>query len=170
MKRHEGQHAVTLMCRVLTVSRSGYYDWRHRAPSERARANAPLTADVHRVYAEHKSRAGAPRIVKQLRDEGQTVGKHRVARVMRTEGLRAKAARKYKATTNSNHSLPVAPNLLQQDFTATAPNRKWVSDSTYSLDRRRLAVSGGGAGSLLTPGHCLGDGEPPDSEIGRAHV
>ena len=131
IQRHEGQHAVTLMCRVLTVSRSGYYDWRHRAPSERARANAQLTADVHRVYAEHKSRAGAPRIVKQLRDEGQTVGKHRVARVMRTEGLRAKAARKYKATTNSNHSLPVAPNLLQQDFTATAPNRKWVSDITY---------------------------------------
>jgi len=83
------------------------------------------------VYAEHKGRAGAPRITKQLRQEGQPVGKNRVARLMRTEQLRAKAARKYKATTNSNHSLPVAPNLLEQDFSADASNRKWVSDITY---------------------------------------
>jgi transposase InsO family protein len=119
------------MCRVLTVSRSGYYGWRGRPPSDRAKANTRLAADVRRVYAEHKARAGAPRITKQLRDEGQTVGKHRVARVMRSECLRAKAARKYKATTNSNHNLPVAPNLLEQDFTSVAPNRKWVSDITY---------------------------------------
>jgi putative transposase len=131
IQRHEGQHTVALMCRVLAVSRSGYYDWRGRGPSPRAQANTRLAADVHRVYVEHKARAGAPRIVKQLRDEGQTVGKHRVARVMRFECLRAKAARKYKATTNSNHTLPVAPNLLEQDFTAVAPNRKWVSDITY---------------------------------------
>lgn len=131
IKRHEGQHTVALMCRVLAVSRSGYYDWRGRGPSPRAQANTRLAADVRRIYAEHKARAGAPRITKQLRDEGQAVGKHRVARVMRSECLRAKAARKYKATTNSNHSLPVAPNLLEQDFTATAPNQKWVSDITY---------------------------------------
>jgi transposase InsO family protein len=129
--RHEGQHAVALMCRVLTVSRSGYYGWRGRPPSDRAKANARLAAEVRRVYADHKARAGAPRITKHLREEGQKVGKNRVARVMRTEQLRAKAARKYKATTNSNHNLPVAPNLLKQDFTATAPNRKWVSDITY---------------------------------------
>ena len=131
IQRHETQHAVALMCRVLTVSRSGYYGWRGRAPSDRAKATAHLATAVHRVFAEHQGCAGAPRIVKQLRDEGQTVGKHRVARVMRSERLRAKAARKYKATTNSNHNLPVAPNLLEQDFTATAPNRKWVSDITY---------------------------------------
>lgn len=73
----------------------------------------------------------ASRIAKQLRTEGRRVGKNRIARVMQAEGLRAKAARKYKATTNSNHKLPVAPNLLEQDFTASAPNRKWVSDITY---------------------------------------
>ncbi len=129
--RHEGQHTVALMCRVLTLSRSGYYDWRGRPPSKRAQANAHLAADIHRVYAEHKARAGAPRITKHLRDEGQTVGKNRVARVMQAEQLRAKAARKYKATTNSNHNLPVAPNLLEQDFTADVPNQKWVSDITY---------------------------------------
>ena len=129
--RHAGQHAVALMCRVLTLSRSGYYDWRGRPPSDRAKANVRLAADVHRVYTENKGRAGAPRITKHLRDEGQKVGQNRVTRGMRTEQLRAKAAKKYKATTNSNHSLPVAPNLLEQDFTATAPNQKWVSDITY---------------------------------------
>ena len=119
------------MCRVLTVSRSGYYAWRSRPPSDRAQANVQLATDLHRIFKEHKGRAGAPRITKQLRTEGQCVGKNRVAGVMQVEALRAKAARKYKATTNSNHKLPVAPNLLQQDFTASAPNQKWVSDITY---------------------------------------
>jgi len=128
IRRLEGEHTVGLMCRLLGVSRSGYYDWRHRPPSARAQADQRLTDDIRRVYAEHKGRAGAPRITEQLRTEGQPVGKNRVARLMRAERLRAKAARKYKATTNSNHSLPVAPNLLEQDFSATRPNQKWVSD------------------------------------------
>ena len=119
------------MCRVLTVSRSGYYAWRSRPPSDRAQANVQLAVDVHRIFDEHKGRAGAPRITNQLRMEGKRVGKNRVASVMQDEQLRAKAARKYKATTNSNHKLPVAPNLLEQDFTASAPNQKWVSDITY---------------------------------------
>ena len=131
IQRHEGQHAVALMCRVLTVSRSGYYGWRGRPPSDREQANARLAVDVRRVYTEHKGRTGAPRITKHLREEGQKVGKNRVASVMQAERLRAKAARKYKATTNSNHNLPVAPNLLEQDFTAARPNCKWVSDITY---------------------------------------
>lgn len=131
IRRHQENHAVVLMCRVLTVSRSGYYDWRSRAPSARAQANRGLTDDIRRIHAEHKGRSGAPRITAQLRTEGQGVGRKRVARLMRAEGLRAKAARKYKATTNSNHNLPVAPNLLEQDFSATAPNQKWVSDITY---------------------------------------
>ena len=113
------------------VSRSGYYAWRNRPPSDRAQANTLLVEDVHRIFNEHKGRASAPRITKQLRTEGQRVGRNRVAHAMQVEQLRAKAARKYKATTNSNHKLPVAPNLLQQDFTASAPNHKWVSDITY---------------------------------------
>lgn len=88
-------------------------------------------AAVRRVYTEHKGRVGAPRVTKHLREEGQVAGKNWVARVMRAERLRAKAARKYKATTNSNHKLPVAPNLLEQNFAALAPNQKWVSDITY---------------------------------------
>lgn len=131
IQRHVEQYAVMLMCRVLTVSRSGYYDWRGRPPSDREQANARLAADVQRIYTEHKGRTGAPRITRHLREEGQKVGKNRVASVMQAERLRAKAARKYKATTNSNHTLPVAPNLLEQDFTAARPNCKWVSDITY---------------------------------------
>jgi len=131
IRKHETCYRVALMCRVLNVSRSGYYGWRDRPPSDQAQADTLLTADVRRVFDEHKGRAGAVRIAKQLRTEGQRVGKNRIAHVMQMEGLRAKAARKYKATTNSNHKLPVAPNLLEQDFTATAPNQKWVSDITY---------------------------------------
>jgi transposase InsO family protein len=131
IRKHETSYKVAMMCRVLAVSRSGYYGWRDRPPSGRAQADTRLAADVRRVFDEHKGRAGAVRIAKQLRTEGQRVGKNRVARVMQMEGLRAKAARKYKATTNSNHTLPVAPNLLEQDFTASAPNQKWVSDITY---------------------------------------
>lgn len=77
---------------------------------------------MQRVFTEHKGRAGAPRVTRHLREEGRAVGKNRVTRVMQTERLRATAARRYKATTNANHKLPVAPNLLEQDFTATAPN------------------------------------------------
>jgi putative transposase len=131
IRRHEGQYAVVRMCRAMKVSRSGYYEWRTRPPSTRQQANAQLVASLRRVYEDNKGRTGAPRIAKQLRAEGSKVGKNRVARLMRAEQLRAKAARKYKATTNSNHSLPVAPNLLQQDFSADAPNQKWVSDITY---------------------------------------
>lgn len=131
IRKHAQEYRVAMMCRVLNVSRSGYYDWRDRSPSDRAQANARLAADVRRVFDEHKGRAGAPRIAKQLRTEGQRVGKNRVARAMQTENLAARAARKFKATTHSKHKLPVAPNRLEQDFTATAPNQKWVSDITY---------------------------------------
>jgi len=133
IRRHEENYAIALMCRVLEVSRSGYYDWRNRPPSARAQANQHLTSDIRRIHQEHKGRVGAPRITRHLHEEGQRVGTNRVAHLMSSEGLRAKAARKYKATTNSNsnHSLPVAPNLLEQDFSATAPNQKWVSDITY---------------------------------------
>jgi len=131
IQRYEQTHAVALMCRLLEVSRSGYYSWRSQPLSARAQANLSLTEDIRRVYAEHKGRFGAPRITAQLRSEGQQVDAKRVARLMQAAGLRARAARKYKATTNSSHDLPVAPNLLEQDFSATAPNQKWVSDITY---------------------------------------
>jgi putative transposase len=131
IKTNETHFPVGMMCRLLSVSRSGYYGWKQRPPSDRDRANQLLTAEIKRVFDDEKGRPGAPRIARRLHDEGKTAGRHRIARIMRDNGWRAKAARKYKATTNSKHSLPVAPNLLGQDFSADRPNQKWVSDITY---------------------------------------
>ncbi len=131
IRRHEGQHATALMCDLLSVSRSGYYEWRGRPTPPRTKADESLLRAIRRIYHEHKGRAGSPRITWALRHEGRRVGKNRVARLMRQNALRAKAARKYKATTHSDHNLPVAPNLLNQDFSAQRPNQKWVADITY---------------------------------------
>lgn len=123
--------SVKHMCRLLSVSISGYYNWRNRPLSPRAKENAELANNIKHIFDEEKSRAGAKRIAKRLKLEGIFAGRHRIARIMRKNGWRAKAARKFKATTNSNHNLPVAPNLLQQNFSASRPNEKWVSDITY---------------------------------------
>lgn len=122
---------VKMMCKVLCVSASGYYDWCDRPLSSRAEKNVILTEKIKTIFDDEHSRAGAKRITKRLKAEGTVVSRHRVARIMRLQGWRAKAAKKFKATTNSNHKLPVAPNLLQQNFIANKPNEKWVSDITY---------------------------------------
>jgi transposase InsO family protein len=131
IKPNENDFPVCLMCSLLSVSRSGYYAWKHRPLSGREQSDRLLAAEIKRVFDDEKGRAGAPRIARRLQDEGKSAGRHRVARIMRGNGWRAKAARKYKATTNSKHSLPVAPNLLEQDFMADRPDQKWVSDITY---------------------------------------
>ena len=128
---HEEQFRVRRMCRVLRVSASGYYEWRGRAPSDSARQRAQLDTQVQAAFTTEKGRAGAPRLTRRLNKQGDGAGRHQVAQSLRRQGLRAKGARKYKATTNSRHSLPVAPHLLQQDFAAERPNQKWVSDITY---------------------------------------
>jgi len=122
---------VGMMCRLLSVSRSGYYAWKRRPPSAREQSARLLAVEIKRVFDDEKGRAGAPRIARRLQDEGKPAGRHRIARIMKDNGWRAKAARKYKATTNSKHSLPVAANLLEQDFNADRPDQKWVSDITY---------------------------------------
>jgi transposase InsO family protein len=131
IQQHEDQHAVSLMCRALSVSRSGYSRWKIRKPSARAEANQQLDTQIREAFHAERGRAGAPRIVRALRKQGMTISRRRVARRMKTSGLVAKAGRKFKATTNSKHNLPVAPNLLEQNFYATKPNEKWVSDITY---------------------------------------
>jgi putative transposase len=122
---------VQMMCQLLGVSRSGYYEWLHRPPSRRQLENEVLAKQIKGIFDAEKQRAGSPRITRKLRKAGQRVGKNRLARVMKQRGWRAKGAKKFKATTNSKHSLPVAPNLLQQNFEASKPNQKWVSDLTY---------------------------------------
>jgi transposase InsO family protein len=120
-----------MMCRGLSVSPSGYYAWRERPLSSQARKQAQLDTLVREVYDTEKGRVGSPRVAQRLKRQGHRVGRHQVAKSMRRQDLRAKGARKYKATTNSNHSLPVAPNLLQQNFHADRPNQAWVADITY---------------------------------------
>jgi putative transposase len=131
VKKNAKDFPVRMMCKMLSVSASGYYDWQDRPLSARAQKNIELTEKIKVIFNEEHSRAGAKRITKRLKAEGTSVSRHRVARIMRLNGWRAKAAKKFKATTNSNHKLPVAPNLLQQNFTASKPNEKWVSDITY---------------------------------------
>ncbi len=97
----------------------------------RAQENVILALKIKNIFDEEKSRVGAQRIAKRLKAEGHPVGRHRVARIMRLHGWRAKASRKFKATTNSNHGLPISPNLLQQNFEVSRPNEKWESDITY---------------------------------------
>ena len=131
IRTHEPEFAVCMMCRALAVSRSGYYDWRGRAPSLRAQLRTQLDGRVRQAFEAEKSRIGSPRVSRRLKMQGHIAGHNQVAQSMNRQGLRAKGARKFKATTNSNHSLPVAENLLKQDFTAERPNQKWVSDITY---------------------------------------
>lgn len=131
IESHKKVWPVKLMCRVLQVARSGYYNWLKRTDGVRALSNRTLDAEIRRIFAEHKQRYGVPRITDELHDQGITCGKNRVARRMKKLGLRGIQAKKFKVTTDSNHAKPVAPDLLEQDFTATAPNQKWVSDITY---------------------------------------
>ena len=128
IKENNNNFSVKMMCKLLCVSSSGYYDWRDRLPSKRMQQNAALSEEIKVLFDKERGRAGAKRITKRLKLNGISAGRHRVARIMRLNGWRAKAAKKFKATTNSNHKLPVAPNLLQQNFSASKPNEKWVSD------------------------------------------
>ena len=132
IRDHAGRWPVRLMCRVLKVSASGYYAWCSRPESSRSRANRALLADVRRLHAEHHGRYGSPRMHAALRAEGRTASRGRVARLMRRHGIRALAGRRFRpCTTDSRHYLPIAPNLLQQEFVASAPNRVWLADITY---------------------------------------
>jgi transposase InsO family protein len=132
IRDHAGAWPIRLMCRVLQVSASGYYAWRVRPDSPRLVANRRLLGDIRRLEAAHRGRYGSPRMHAALRAEGRTVSRGRVARLMRHHGIRGLAGRRFRpCTTDSRHNLPIAPNLLKQAFTATAPNTVWLADITY---------------------------------------
>lgn len=131
IRDHRYEFRVWLMCRVLGVSKSGYYAWLERPESERTRANRSLVSRIRVSHQRSRKSYGSPRITDDLNDSGVPCGRHRVARLMQEQGIRAKTVKKYKATTNSKHTLPVAPNLLSRQFTVSRPNRVWVSDITY---------------------------------------
>ncbi len=119
------------MCRALKVSPSGYYNWRKRGISKREESNRRLLERIKRAFELSRSTYGSPRILEDLHADGWTCGKKRVARLMRLHGIRPKRNRKFKRTTDSKHSLPIAPNLLNQRFVTDSPASVWVSDITY---------------------------------------
>jgi putative transposase len=131
MYDHRGIHLVRRMCRVLGVSASGYYAWLNRPESNRARENRRLVVEIKAIHKENRGVYGSPRIHAELMDRKTHVSENRVARLMRENGIAAKQKKKYKATTDSNHTLPVAPNILERDFEASGPNQKWLADISY---------------------------------------
>ena len=128
---HRDQFSVTRMCRLLAVSRSGYCQWRARAPSDRSRANAALDAKVAAIHAASKRSYGRDRIVRGLRKQGLQVGHERVRKSLRRQGLRTLYKRPYRVTTDSNHAKPIAANVLDRRFDGWTVNRAWVADITY---------------------------------------
>jgi putative transposase len=132
MKRHRVDYSLVGMCHCLNVSRSEYYAWLQRKPSRQLQRRQALDGQIKILFHQHKQRYGAERLQrKMLNENGKLYNPKTIAVSLKRQGLVAKAARKFKATTNSKHNLPVFDNLLQQDIAATEPNQKWVGDITY---------------------------------------
>ena len=127
--RHRDEYAVGVLCRVLDVSRSGYYAWRGRPISRHQLQDQHLSAQIRRVHQKSRGRYGAPRVHAELRALGQRCGRKRVARLMRQDGLRGRGKRKYRVTTDSGHTQPVAENLVLRQFGVATPNTVWAADS-----------------------------------------
>jgi putative transposase len=131
------------MCNLFNVSRSGFYGWLSRVPSARACEDEVLKVAVMAAHKRSRETYSARRLQPELAADGFIVGRDRIDRLRREMGLRCKQKRKFKATTNSNHSLPVADNLLNQSFISLAPNKVWVTDITYiSTDEGWLYLAG----------------------------
>ncbi len=129
---HRNQYPIRVMCGVLGISPRGYYAWRARPESARAAANRRLLAEVQHLHEHHRGRYGSPRIHAALRAQGVAVSRGRIERLMRRNGIRGIAARRFRpVTTDSQHALPVAPDLLGQRFEAAGPNRTWLADISY---------------------------------------
>jgi transposase InsO family protein len=125
-------YPVTILCNTLGVSPAGYYAWRSRPESRRSCANRDLVDDIKRVHRDTNGRYGSPRIHAELKAQGRGVSRGRIERLMHHHGIRAIMARPRRVrTTDSRHDLPIAPNLLDRNFIASAPNRIWLADITY---------------------------------------
>jgi transposase InsO family protein len=120
------------MCEVLEVSRSGFYAWRSRPKSERSKHQQELVAEIRRIHSDRDMKSyGSPRVQKELVARGRSCSENTVASLMRAHGLVAKTRRKYRVTTDSEHSLPLAENVLNREFEQDAPDRVWLADITY---------------------------------------
>ncbi len=131
IQEHDRRYPIRLMCRALAVSAAGYYAWRSRPESSRSIQTRTLLSAIRVIHRESRETYGSPRIWNALAKQGHRVGEHRVARLMRHDGIRAKTVTKWRTTTQSQHRFPVAANTLDRAFTVEAPNRVWAGDLTY---------------------------------------
>jgi transposase InsO family protein len=131
MMDHRHEHRVTAMCPVLRVSRSGYYGWRTRPESPRARENRRLLARLQAIHVRSREAYGVIKTDRALREQGQAVGHNRIARLRQVNGLVAKRVRRFRLAYAARNSEPAAPNLLERNFTVDRPNRVWVGDITF---------------------------------------
>lgn len=131
MKAMRFRHSIAMMCGMLGVSKSGYYKWHNRKPSKRAQEEGRLEVEIKAAHKRTRETYGPERLQHELKDQGVEVGISRIRRIRKKLGIRCKQKRKFKATTDSRHALPVAENLLNQRFETTEPNKVWVSDITY---------------------------------------
>jgi putative transposase len=126
----KAQYPIATLCRVLSISRAGFYAWRRRRPSEHAKEDQRLRVLVRESHERSRRTYGSPRVHAELAANGERISRKRVVRLMQQEQLVARKRRRYKCTTMSEHDQPVAPNLLQREFQAEAPNQRWVGDTT----------------------------------------
>ena len=127
----KARYPVRALCRALDLTPSGYYAWAQRPPAARTLRDQQLRAHLRGAYTEHRGRYGSPRLHRVLRARGICIGRNRVIRLMRLDGLRSRPRRRFRVTTDSTHASPIAPNHLQRQFAVAAPNRVWAADVTY---------------------------------------
>lgn len=133
---HQREFRIASMCRVLGVSRSGYYGWRGRPASTREQANQRLLQRIEQIHQASRENYGERKTWEALRATGESCGRHRVARLRQISGIVAKRVRRFRQSYAARNSAPAAPNLVNREFTATAPNRVWVTDITFVPTRR----------------------------------
>jgi transposase InsO family protein len=129
----KARHPVTVLCRCLRVTRSGFYAWATRGLSARAQRDLVLRTKLRAFHAASGHRYGRPNLWKDLQEDGEAISEKRVARLMREEGIQGKVRRRFKTTTMSDHADPIAPNVLARDFTAAGPNQRWAGDTSEFL-------------------------------------
>lgn len=135
IEEYRYEHRIDRMCRVLQVSRSGYYRWWRQREKKREARDKALLEHIKVAYERGRGTYGSPRITAELREQGIRCSENRIARIMRKYGIIAKTKRKFKVTTQSKHNKPVAANLVKQEFVAQKPNYLWTSDITYVWTR-----------------------------------
>ena len=168
IQEHDRRYPIRLMCRALAVSAAGYYAWRSRPESPRSVTARTLLSAIRVIHRESRETYGSPSIWDALLKQGHRVGEHRVARLMRQDGIRAKTVKKWRATTQSKHRLPVAANTLDRQFTVDASESGVGRGHHLRVDHRGLALPRRDPRSLLAPRDRLGDGPPADRGSGRA--